>query len=91
MISSNSEEENKRIWYNEIRSIEPTSDIHSVNGQARTRYIQTFPAFIDSFANNEKFLFAFYASGGVMEEWILLARRIESLNVISFVYCFHGF
>lgn len=90
MVSPNSKEENKQIWYDEIRSIEPTSDIFYINGLYENQYIQTLPEFIDTFANDKNFLFALYASGGIMEEWLLLARKIDSLYNISFIYCYHG-
>ena len=90
MVSPNSKEENKLIWYTEIRSIEPTSDIHNINGYYENQYVQTVPAFIDTFTNDKNFLFAFYADGGVLEEWILLGRKIDSLYIISFIHCYHG-
>lgn len=90
MVSTNSKEENTLIWYNEIRSIEPTPDIHYINGYYENQYVQTIPAFIDTFANDKNILFAFYADGGVFEEWILLGRKIDSLYIISFIYCYHG-
>ncbi len=90
MVSPNSKEENTLIWYNEIRNIEPTPNIHYINGYYENQYVQTIPTFIDTFANDKNILFAFYADGGVFEEWILLGRKIDSLYNISFIYCYHG-
>jgi hypothetical protein len=90
MVNPKEAEENKILWYQEVRSVEPTSNIHYIDGYAKNQYLPTITDFIDTFANDRNIIFASFTKGQFFTDWILLARLINSTYVISLTEISHG-